>query len=76
MKLRYFREWSVAFTLALLLAVLAVVAPAFFEGQPMLSRLTREAPTLVAACGMALIIICRQIDISIGSQFAPRTIWQ
>src|SRR5262245_20270903 len=32
--------------------------------------LTREAPTLVVACGMALVIICRQIDISVGSQFA------
>ncbi|MDB6153054.1 MAG: Monosaccharide-transporting ATPase, partial [Chthoniobacteraceae bacterium] len=29
-----------------------------------------EAPTLVEACGIALVIICRQIDISIGSQFA------
>ena len=29
-----------------------------------------RAPTLVVACGMALVIICRQIDISVGSQFA------
>jgi rhamnose transport system permease protein len=27
-------------------------------------------PVLIAACGMTLVIICRQIDISIGSQFA------
>ncbi len=67
---RYFREWSVAIGLGLLLAVMAVVAPAFFDPQPMLSRLTREAPTLVLACAMALIIISRQIDISVGSQFA------
>ncbi len=70
MKGRYFREWSVAIGLGLLLAVMAVVAPAFFDPQPMLSRLTREAPTLVLACAMALIIISRQIDISVGSQFA------
>jgi len=36
----------------------------------MLSRLTDTAPTLVIACGMALVIISRQIDISVGSQFA------
>ena len=54
----------------MLLLFLAVAAPGFFQPQPLLSLLTREAPTLVVACGMALIIICRQIDISVGSQFA------
>ena len=66
---RYFRELSVAGALAVLLLVLAVIAPAFFEPQPLLSRLTREAPTLIVACGMALVIIARQIDISVGSLF-------
>ena len=66
---RYFRESSVAFGLLLLLICLAFAAPAFFETQPLLSRLTREAPTLVVACGMTLVIIVRQIDISVGSQF-------
>ena len=67
---RYFRELSVAAALALVLLTLAIVAPAFFQPQPLLSLLTREAPTLVVACGMALVIISRQIDISVGSQFA------
>lgn len=67
---RYFREWSVAIVLAIVLGGLAIAAPAFFDGRPLLSRLTREAPTLVVACGTALVIITRQIDISIGSQFA------
>src|SRR5215831_18748622 len=67
---RYFREVSVASALLLLLLALAVFAPAFFSPQPLLSRLTREAPALVVACGMALVIICRQIDISVGSQFS------
>ncbi len=65
-----FREWSVAFGLGGLLLFLAVAAPAFFQPQPLVSLLTREAPTLVVACGMALVIISRQIDISVGSQFA------
>jgi rhamnose transport system permease protein len=67
---RHFREISVAAALLLILIVLAIFAPAFFSPQPLLSRLTREAPVLIIACGMALVIICRQIDISVGSQFS------
>lgn len=67
---RHFRELSVASLLLLLLLVLAVFAPSFFSPQPLLSRLTREAPALIVACGMSLVIICRQIDISVGSQFS------
>jgi rhamnose transport system permease protein len=67
---RYFREWSVAAALGVLLLVLAIFAPAFFQGQPLLSLAAGEAPTLVVACGMVLVIICREIDISVGSQFS------
>src|SRR5205085_70780 len=67
---RYFRELSVAAALAVLLLVLAFAAPAFFGKQQLFTTLTAAAPVLVAACGMALVIIARQIDISIGSQFA------
>lgn len=67
---RHFRELSVAAALLLVLAALAVIAPGFYQPQPLLSLATREAPTLIVACGMALVIICRQIDISVGSQFA------
>ncbi|PHX70666.1 MAG: ABC transporter permease [Opitutia bacterium] len=49
---------------------MAIFAPAFFSPQPLLSLLTREAPTLVVACGMACVIITRQIDISVGSMFS------
>lgn len=67
---RYFRELSVAGALLVVLAALAIVAPRFYQAQPLLSLATREAPTLIVACGMALVIICRQIDISVGSQFS------
>ena len=67
---RYFRELSVLGALIVILLGLAVFAPAFFQPQPLLSLVTREAPTLVVACGMALVIITRQIDISVGSQFS------
>ncbi len=67
---RHFRELSVAVALLVVLVGLAAFAPAFFQPQPLLSLVTREAPTLLVACGMALVIIARQIDISVGSQFA------
>ncbi len=66
---RNLRECSVAAVLGLLLLVLAVVAPGFYQLQPLLSLLARESPSLVMACGVALVIISRQIDISVGSQF-------
>jgi ribose/xylose/arabinose/galactoside ABC-type transport system permease subunit len=66
----HFRELSVAIALGVLLLALAIFAPSFYQPQPLLSLLTREAPTLVVACGMALVIISREIDISVGSQFA------
>ena len=67
---RYFRELSVLGVLGLLLALLAWRAPDFYQPQPLLSLLTREVPSLVVACGMALVIMTRQIDISVGSQFS------
>ncbi|RYD63298.1 MAG: ABC transporter permease [Verrucomicrobiaceae bacterium] len=70
MKHRYFREWSVAAAVVIVLALLAVQAPAFFKANQLLSTFVEAAPILLLACGMALVIICRQIDISVGSQFA------
>lgn len=66
---RHFRELCVAAALALLLIALAIFAPHFFSLQPLLSRLTSQTPALVAAIGMTFVIVSRQIDISIGSQF-------
>ena len=67
---KYFREISVAIALGVLLLALAIFAQNFYQPQPLLSRLTAAAPKLILACGVSLIIICRQIDISIGSLFA------
>jgi len=66
---RHFRELSVAGALVVVLAALAIFAPAFYQPQPLLSLVTREVPALLVACGVALVIITRQIDISLGSQF-------
>jgi rhamnose transport system permease protein len=54
----------------LMLVLLAVFAPNFFEPQPLLSRMTAAAPRLVVACGIAMVLIARQIDISVGSLYA------
>jgi rhamnose transport system permease protein len=61
---------SVALALCALLALLAVVTPAFFRPANLRDLLVSNAPVLVAAIGMTLVILARQIDISIGSQFA------
>jgi len=67
---QYSRELSVGLALGVLLVGLGVYAPAFYQAQPLLSLAARAAPTLLVACGVALVIICRQIDISVGSQFS------
>ena len=67
---RHFRETSVALALGILLLLLAIVTPEFFRTSQLLSILVGTVPILLAACGVALVIICRHIDISIGSQFA------
>ena len=67
---RHFRELCVTAAWALLLVALAFVAPAFFAGPQLLAMLTIAAPVLLVACGAALVIISRQIDISVGAQFA------
>jgi len=53
-----------------LLALLALRVPRFFRAQNLQDLLVSNAPVLVAAVGMTLVILARQIDISIGSQFA------
>lgn len=63
------RELSVAASLLGLLVVLAIFAPRFYRAEQLMATAVRSAPVLVLAIGMTLVILCRQIDISIGSQF-------
>jgi rhamnose transport system permease protein len=67
---KYFRELTVAAAFILLFGSLWIFAPLFFETQPFISRLTAQMPALILAIGVALVIISRQIDISIGAQFS------
>ena len=67
---RYRRELSVAVAYAALLLILAIAAPRFFLADSLRAFVVSSAPMLVAAVGMTLVILCRQIDISIGSIFS------
>lgn len=67
---RYLREISLAVVYALLLTVLAIFAPRFFQSSQFRDTCLEAAPILVAAVGMTLVILTRQIDISIGSQMS------
>ncbi len=64
------RELSVGAAYAALLVALVAFAPAFYQAANLRDVLVGAAPVLVAAVGMTLVILARQIDISIGSQFA------
>jgi rhamnose transport system permease protein len=66
---RFGRECSVASAYLLLLAILAVAQCGFFSSGQFRLTWVSAAPVLVAAVGMTLVILIRQIDISIGSQF-------
>ena len=67
---KYKRELSVAAALAVLAVVLLVEAPSFFGRDNLRALRVSNAPVLVAAIGMTLVILARHIDISIGSQFS------
>jgi rhamnose transport system permease protein len=64
------RELSVAAAYGALMLSLAVAAPGFYAPANLRDVLVGAAPVLVAAVGMTAVILARQIDISIGSQFA------
>jgi rhamnose transport system permease protein len=66
----YKREISVALAYAVLLGILAVFAPRFYQGDKFLNISVASAPVLVSAIGMTLVILSRNIDISIGSQLS------
>ncbi len=66
---RYVREISVLGAYVLLLLILLLFAPRYFQAEFVAGWVT-AAPVLVLAVGMTLVILARHIDISIGSQFS------
>ncbi len=67
---RYRRELAVLLAYALLLGVAAIVAPSFFSAANWRDLAMTNAPVLILAVGMTLVILVAEIDISVGSQFA------
>ena len=64
------RELSVAAAIVGLAAVLTVVAPSYFAPDNLRDIFLSNAPVLIVAIGMTLLILCGEVDISVGSIFA------
>lgn len=67
---RFRAEISVAFAIAVLLIVLAFVAPGFFTRENLSDLVLANMPVLIVALGMTLVILTGHIDISVGTMFA------
>src|SRR5439155_11260668 len=67
---RYKRELSAALAYAALLIAVAIIAPSFFSAANLRDLALNNAPVLLVAIGMTMVILVAQIDISVGSQFA------
>ncbi|HEX8774102.1 MAG TPA: ABC transporter permease [Pyrinomonadaceae bacterium] len=67
---RYKRELSAAIAFAVLLLAVGIVAPSFFSAANLRDLALNNAPVLLIATGMTMVILVGEIDISVGSQFA------
>jgi rhamnose transport system permease protein len=67
---RYKRELAAAAAFVALLVVVGVGAPSFYSAANLRDLALNNAPVLLVAIGMTLVILSGEIDISIGSQFA------
>ena len=68
MSLARYKRPAVAF--ALLLLAVGIAAPSFFSGANLRDLALNNAPVLLVAVGMTLVVLVGEIDISVGSQFA------
>jgi rhamnose transport system permease protein len=64
------RELPPAIALAAVLLGVLIVAPSFFGAGNLRDLALNNAPVLLVATGMTLVILVGEIDISVGSQFA------
>lgn len=61
------REFPVAFSLLALVVVTTIVNPLFLSGQGVKDLLLNATITIILAVGQAMIIITRNVDLSVGS---------
>lgn len=71
---RYKRELSALLAYVVLLIVVGIMAPSFFGAANLRDLVLNNAPTLLVATGMTMVILIGEIDISVGSQFAVCTV--
>jgi rhamnose transport system permease protein len=71
---RYKRELSALLAFVALLALVGVMAPSFYSAANLRDLALNNAPVLLVATGMTLVILVGEIDISVGSQFAVASV--
>jgi rhamnose transport system permease protein len=64
------RELGAAMAFALLLAVVALWAPRFFDPANLRDVAIANAPVLIVSIGVTIVLLTGQVDISVGSLFA------
>ena len=67
---RHKRELPPAVALVVVLLAVLLAAPSFFGASNLRDLALNNAPVLIVALGMTLVILVGEIDISVGSQFA------
>jgi rhamnose transport system permease protein len=68
------RELGAAMAFALLLAVLALWAPRFFDPANLRDVAIANAPVLIVSIGVTIVLLTGQVDISVGSLFAVSSV--
>jgi rhamnose transport system permease protein len=64
------REWPCLIALLALGALMLAAAPRFYSAENLRDLALANAPVLLVAVGMTMVIVVAQIDISVGSLFA------
>jgi len=64
------REYGLLLLIALVTALVSAVDPAFLAAGNLKYILVRSAPTVIVACGVMLVVVTAEIDISVGSLMA------
>jgi ribose/xylose/arabinose/galactoside ABC-type transport system permease subunit len=64
------RQYGLFLLIALVTAIVSAVDPGFLATGNLKDILVRSAPTAIVACGVMLVVVTGEIDISVGSLMA------
>ncbi len=73
-KLFKFREFGVIIALALMFALFSVLSPYFFNANNLINVLRQVSLLGIIAMGMTMVIVCGEIDLSVGSVYGAAAI--